>query len=120
MFVACYRFGDASKSGFGATFESPEGIWYRMGIWGKDNEAHLSNFCKLANLVDSLEARGEDRDLTGAEVFVFTDNTTAEGAYYQGTSSNKMLFDLVVWLRRLEMHLGCVLHCDIMGVDSNE
>ena len=91
-----------------------------MGIWGKDNEAHLSNFCKLANLVDSLEARGEDRDLTGAEVFVFTDNTTAEGAYYQDTSSNKMLFDLVVWLRRLEMHLGCVLHCDIMGVDSKE
>ena len=32
---AQYGFGDAAKSGFGATFEDSEGnIWFRLGVWG--------------------------------------------------------------------------------------
>ncbi|KAL7556742.1 hypothetical protein ACA910_008079 [Epithemia clementina (nom. ined.)] len=40
---------------------------------------------------------------TGTEVFVFTDNSTAEAAFYKGTSKSKLLFDLVLRLCNLEM-----------------
>ena len=105
-----YGFADASKSGFEASFQNPNGIWYRMGVWGKDSENESSNYRELCNLVESLEARATHGELKGVEVYLFTDNKTAERAYYRGTSSNKLLFELVCRLHRLGMHEGCILH----------
>jgi hypothetical protein len=48
--------------------------------------------------VNALLRAAEKGLLTGAEVFLFTDNQAAEGAYYQGTSPSRALFDLVVTL----------------------
>ena len=59
--------------------------------------------------MEAVESRAQDGDLKGAEIFLFTDNTTAEGAFYKGTSSNKRLFELVRRLRKIEMHEGCKL-----------
>jgi hypothetical protein len=48
----------------------------------------------------------EESLLAGREIFLFTDNSTAERAYYKGTSSAEPLFELVLRLRKLEIHVG--------------
>jgi hypothetical protein len=39
----------------------------------------------------------------GTELFVFTDNSTSERAFNNGTSKSKTLHALVLWLRKLQM-----------------
>jgi hypothetical protein len=41
---------------------------------------------------------------------MFTDNSTAEAAYHQGSSKNKSLFELVLGLRWLEMMAGLKIY----------
>ena len=111
--VVEYGFGDASGVGFGSSFESKGGISYRLGIWGKDVGGESSNFRELSNLVDALYHRSNNEDCTstkGSEIFLFTDNAVAEGAFYKGTSSSKKLFNLVLKLRLLEMQAGMRIH----------
>ena len=109
--VVHYGFADASSSGFGSSFQTPDGILYRFGNWSKDEGQESSNFRELANLVFALEERLSDQEeLRGLEIFLFTDNIVAEGAFHKGTSSSKKLFDLVVRLRKLEMFAGCIIH----------
>ena len=106
-----YGFGDAAKSGFGATFEDDDGnIWFRLGVWGDDANDLSSNWRELANLVEALEARAEDENFRGIEIFLFTDNSMGEAAFYKGTSSSKRLFELVLRLKKLELSIGCVFH----------
>ena len=101
---ACYGFGDASGSGFGSTVEGPGGLWYRHGLWGKDANKRSSNYRELRNLVETIEEGVDSGSLTGAELFLFTDNTVAEAAFYKGnTSSSRALFDLIVRLRMIEI-----------------
>lgn len=111
--IALYGFGDASKAGFGTTLEDKAGgVWYRLGVWGCDTEEESSNYRELMNLVESLEARavaGEDH-VRGTEIFLFTDNSTAEAAFYKGTSSSRKLFEAILRLRQLEVKQGCSIH----------
>jgi hypothetical protein len=105
-----YGFGDASGHGFGSTFlVDGERIRYRTGSWTITNE-HSSNFRELCNLVESMEDLSEEGLLAGREIFLFTDNSTAERAYYKGTSSAKPLFELVLRLKKLEMSGKFKLH----------
>jgi hypothetical protein len=71
---------------------------------------HSSNFRELRNLVESVEAAVTKGMLDNCELFMFTDNSTAEAAYYKGTSSSEALFDLVLRLRKLEMTGRCCIH----------
>ena len=41
--------------------------------------------------------------LDGVEMFLFTDNSTAESAFNNGTSSSQTLFDLVLQVKKLEL-----------------
>jgi hypothetical protein len=41
---------------------------------------------------------------------MFTNNQTAESAFWKGNSSSSKLFDLVLRLRKLEMTHGIILH----------
>ena len=53
-------------------------------------------------------------DLKGVEMFLFTDNSTAESAFYSGGSSSKTLFQFILRLRLLEMRVKCKIclcHC---------
>lgn len=109
--VAIYGFVDASSSGFGSSFELPDGaILFRHGVWGRDADSVTSNFRELCNLVESLEDGVACGELQDAELFIFTDNTTAEGGYYRGNSDNRFLFHLILRLRLLEMQASLRLH----------
>jgi len=105
---ATYGFGDASGAGFGCAFTTPQlSTWFSFGTWGSDAEDTSSNYKELRNLTESIELGVQDGTLLNTELFIYTDNMTAEGAYHRGNSDSRLLFDLVVRLRKLDM-LGCV------------
>ena len=109
--VVQYGFADAAKAGFGATIQdSEQGLWYRLGVWSCAEAEESSNYRELANLVETLEEHITTSDAKGIELFIFTDNSTAEAAFYKGTSSSIKLFDLVVRLKSLEMDHSCLIH----------
>jgi hypothetical protein len=121
-----YGFGDASKQGFGATITTPDNsIHWTSGHWDLDAEQrsqqkHVigpliiqersSNYRELRNLVQELEKAFDRGLLNEREVFMFTDNSTAEAAYFKGTSSSELLFGLILRIRKLEMSGQCKIH----------
>jgi len=110
MTLVKYGFGDASKSGFGSTIETNDGIAYRYGVWSSSTQEESSNFRELENLAESLEMEGSLEKLTGCEIFLLTDNSTAELAFFKGTSSSPKLLKIIIRLRRLEMHSKCKIN----------
>jgi hypothetical protein len=73
-------------------------------------EERSSNWRELDNLVEALERIVVEHDLRGSEIFIFTDNSTAEAAFWKGTSSSPRLFELVLRLKELEMKYDLTLH----------
>lgn len=65
---------------------------------------------EATNDVESLETMAEQGLLDGVEVFFFTDNSTAEAIFYNGSSKNEALFRLVLRLHQLEMTYSCNIH----------
>lgn len=109
--IAHYGFGDASKSGFGASIGEDSGeLWYRLGIWGTDESEESSNYRELANLVQTLREYQINQSLKGIELFLFTDNITAEAAFFKGSSKSRKLFELVLELRQLEVTASCKIN----------
>ena len=105
---ALYIFGDASGLGFGSSWLSEEKeIKYRFGVWGLESEKTTSNYRELRNLVETLERSGMDGELKGKEIFVFTDNSTAESIAAKGSSTSPLLFELVTRLYKLAMKFLC-------------
>lgn len=109
--MAIYGFVDASAAGFGGSFALPDGsVLFRHGLWGRDADSVTSNFRELCNLVQSIEEGVAGGELADAELFILTDNTTAEGCFHKGNSDSKPLFHLVLRLRKLEMSAMLRLH----------
>jgi len=108
--TAVYGFGDASGSGFGTTLLIKGTIHYRHGQWTSEHQEASSNYLELKNLILGIEEAVQDVFLLDYEVFLFTDNTTAEAAFHKGTSSSKTLFRLILHLRCLQMHQGLFIH----------
>jgi hypothetical protein len=48
--------------------------------------------------------------LTGGELWLFPDNSTAEGCFFRGGSSLKLLHELVLQLRTTELEYDLTLH----------
>ena len=105
-----YGFGDASGAGFGASWKIRNEIKYRYGLWGSDLNGSSSNFRELKNLVDTLLQMEKNGELEGRELFLCTDNSTAERAFFKGASSSKLLHDLILTLRKLEMRAKMRIH----------
>ena len=88
-------------------------INFRHGQWSINvQESRSSNFKELSNLVELLEKHvvSSDQPLNDTEIFLFTDNSVAEYAYYKGNSTNELLFNLVLRLRKLEHTHDIILH----------
>ena len=111
IYIVKYGFGDASGTGFGASWLDPKGsISYRYGTWGDDAQIQSSNYRELRNLVDTLEHLSESNEMKGVEMFIFTDNSVAEAAFHKGNSSSKLLFELILRLTRMELTQKMKLH----------
>jgi hypothetical protein len=57
-----------------------------------------------------------EHKLWGSEIFIFTDNSTAEAAFWKGTSKSEALFKLVLRLKELELDFN--LHLLIFHVSG--
>lgn len=102
-----YGFGDASGKGFGSMILLEDGsIFWQNGAWTTMIEEATSNYREFKNLVIALQRAAKYGHLKECEVFMFTDNSTAERAYFRGTSSSEHLFELILELRKLEKECG--------------
>lgn len=120
VLTVCYGFGDASAIGGSSNFQRVRKVgdnWrpeqhvnYMYGHWCTEVGEASSNYRELLNLIEGLELQVREGLLDGAEVFLFTDNTTAEAVFYKGNSSSVKLFELMLRLRRLEMAGNLILH----------
>jgi hypothetical protein len=75
----------------------------REGVWEPGAAKLSSNYRELSNLVETLEEGVASCQLLNTEYFLFTDNTTAELVFHNGTSSSPLLFELALRLHTLEM-----------------
>ena len=107
---ALFSFGDASGGGFGSSWEIDDSIEFRFGTWDENTSNESSNYRELRNLVDTLEEINLHTGLSGSEIFLFTDNSTSEAAFYNGSSKSEKLFDLVLRVKKLEMHNQAKVH----------
>mmetsp|Transcript_18233 Transcript_18233/g.45137 ORF Transcript_18233/g.45137 Transcript_18233/m.45137 type:complete len:1296 (-) Transcript_18233:2196-6083(-) len=105
-----YCFGDASSSGFGITLEVDGTVYYEYGQWNEKAENRSSNWREATNLLEGLRRAVEDHNLHGLELFIFTDNTTAESTFWKGSSSDQALSSVVLEMRKLEMEYDLTLH----------
>jgi hypothetical protein len=105
-----YGFGDASGKGLGSSITLGEEVVWRSGQWRSGYQDESSNFREFENIVLALEEYYQDHPSKDAEIFMFTDNSTTEGAVHRGTSHSKKLFRLVLRLRKLQMESGWILH----------
>ena len=99
-------FAYASGEGFGSSLwlYGTNRVKTEHGLWTREYGSRSSNYRELYNLVLRLEALVRDRTVPrGTEVYMFTENSTAESAFYRGTSSSKLLFELVLRTKKLEM-----------------
>mmetsp|Transcript_7983 Transcript_7983/g.19280 ORF Transcript_7983/g.19280 Transcript_7983/m.19280 type:complete len:1317 (-) Transcript_7983:1541-5491(-) len=105
-----YCFGDASGSGFGFTMEQHGILHYHYGQWSTIADGKSSNWREARNLLEGLKLSARDHSLQGLEVFIFTDNTTTESAFWKGTSKSRELSEIILEMRRLEMTTDLILH----------
>lgn len=108
---ALYGFGDASRAGFGASVTTPDGVLVEYGSWSREvRESSSSNWSELGNLVEVIWKLLEDGTLANTELFIFTDNSTAEAAFSKGSSKSRKLFELVLALKELQTKHSLFLH----------
>jgi hypothetical protein len=109
-----HGFGDASKAAFGATIQIEDRLLYQYGQWSSEIvESESSNWRELSKLVLYLCDLVQTESLGGYEIYMFTDNSTAEAAFWKGTSVSPQLFELfelVLRLKRLELEHDIILH----------
>ncbi len=108
--VPSYMFGDASGAGFGSSIQASGNLHYIHGQWHHRYCSESSRYRELVNLINAITNFSNNGLLDNTELFVFTDNSVAESAFFKGTSSSKKLFELMLSLRELQMHKGLVLH----------
>jgi hypothetical protein len=108
--MAFFAIGDASGSGKGVAVVEQYGVDYESGPWWMKWRKESSNVREAENLMDRVERLVKDKLLFEHEVFVMTDNTTFEGAYYKGHSPSKNLNNIVFRLHKAERDGGFLLH----------
>jgi len=105
-----YTFGDASEAGFGRTLQVEDKVYYQFGQWSARADGRSSNWREAQNLLDGLTTAVKEHCVTGMELFIFTDNSTAESTFWKGYSKNKELSRIVLSMRKLEMEEDLVIH----------
>jgi ribonuclease HI len=74
-----------------------------LGEWCESIQEATSNYRELRNLANAMGRAAQEGRMDGCEVFLYTDNQTAEGAYSKGTEGSRALFELIVMLYKWQM-----------------
>jgi hypothetical protein len=110
LLQVCYGFGGASGEGFGSIILLDGAVEWESGSWKEFYKTEFSNRREFENLVQRLETFAQAHLGAAIEFFMFTDNYATYCAYLRGTSYSPILFDLVLRLRKLELHAGWKIH----------
>jgi hypothetical protein len=81
----------------------------RYGFWCTEDSEQSSNWREFRNLLEALREEARRARLVGREVWIATDNSTAELAFYKGRSSSRILDELVLQMRTLAIENNFVL-----------
>ena len=109
--TVCYGVLDASGKGFGYALEIMGVVHSEYGQWSAEIEKEHSNYKELRNLVNAVENACLQGRLKETELYLFTDNFTAECAYYRGGSNtSKSLNKLIFRLWELQMQCNFDLY----------
>ena len=108
--AAFFVVGDASGKAKGSAVVEQYGVNYESGAWNLQWRMKSSNCREAENLTDRLERLVEEGALIDHEVFLITDNSAFEGAYYKGHSHSRELSDIVLRVHKAERDGGFVLH----------
>ena len=105
-----YGGGDASGEGFGSC-TTPLGLppLIRRGFWCSEVSEESSNYREFRNLLEAIREESRLERLTACEVWIATDNSTAELAFFKGRSSSKALDEMVLELRLIALKGNFVL-----------
>lgn len=105
-----YGGGDASGEGFGSIV-SPLGMrsLFKMGFWCSEASENSSNWREFKNLLERLRSEAALGHLTGKEVWIATDNSTADLAFYKGRSASPELDIMILDLRILSVQANCII-----------
>jgi hypothetical protein len=94
--LVVYQFRDASGQDYGSSLMIGDTIFYHHGQWNKVHSQESSNYRELANLIYAIKDAYKKQLLNDVELFFFTDNSTAEVAFYKGTSMSERLLNLIL------------------------
>ncbi len=108
--VAFFVIGDASGAGKGVAFVEQYGVDYEAGPWKLQWRTESSNVREAENLTNQIERMTKVTTLLDHKVFVMTDNSAFEGAYYKGHSRSEKLNDIIFRLHKAERDGGFILH----------
>ncbi len=89
---------------------SEQGVRFRIGLWTALEEVESSNYKELHNLVETVLAEAKAGRMRDCELFLFTDNSTAEGCFHWGTLKSPLLHELILRLWTLEMAHRMTIH----------
>ena len=81
-----------------------------FGTWTEKGSERSSNFREFSNFVVKLQREADKCYLTGAGLFLFIDNSPTEFAFYNGMSPSKLLFDLVLIIRFIQLKCSTKIH----------
>jgi len=96
-FSVVYGSGNASGEGFGSLV-LPLGMepLFKMGFWCSEASEKSSNWREFRNLLERLRSEAALGRLTGKEIWIATDNSTADKAFYKGRSPSPELDSMVL------------------------
>ena len=107
---AFFVIGDASGKAKGSAVVEQYGVDYESGAWNLEWRLKSSNCREAENITDRLERLVREGSLQNHEVFLITDNSAFEGAYYKGHSPSRELSDIVFRVHKAQRDGGFVLH----------
>lgn len=86
----------ASGAGFGSSLFLNGSIYCCHGQWFSTYSKESSNFREINNLLHAIEDTFHKGLLANSELFMLTDKSAADGAFYKGTSPSRLIFELVL------------------------
>jgi hypothetical protein len=116
IYYLAYGFVDASEEGFGGSLRKKGKLARdllkaaRLGFWCSAVSERSSNYREFRNLVEHIRKEARMGLLAGLEVWIYTDNQVTESIWYNGTSGERTLFDLVLDLKMVMLEGNFILH----------
>jgi hypothetical protein len=107
--LAFFVIGDASGKAKGSAVVEQYGVDYESGAWNLEWRLKSLNCREVENLTDRLECLVGEGSLQNHEVFLITDNSAFEGAYYKGHSPSRELSDILFRVHKAQGDGGFVL-----------